>query len=180
MTRQEFYDDCASFSELKELCEEYGCDYLDNVIDDDTYNDYVEEEIRDWDDGWENLRSYLDDLPSYGDSYWFLRNGPLDYETVSDQEFDSYQEDVADWMEANGYFDEEEEESEEEDDDDGIYDPGEEASEKPDEIDDTVDLFRTFGICNSRFNSIVADAENAKKQAQEEVEAAFSSFVCGF
>ena len=115
MTRSEFLDNITEWYELKDFCNDFDCDVCEDIYDDDDYDDYVEEDIRDAiaDYGWRDIRDFLGNLPSGYDYY--RRNSTLDYDGLGDDDFEDYKEDVLEWGDDYGVWEDEEESVEEED-----------------------------------------------------------------
>ena len=116
MTRSEFLDNITEWYELKDFCNDFDCDVCEDIYDDDDYDDYVEEDIRDAiaDYGWRDIRDFLGNLPSGYDYY--RRNSTLDYDGLGDDDFEDYKEDVLEWGDDYGVWEDEEEEEYAEDD----------------------------------------------------------------
>lgn len=109
MTRTEFEIYVDDFCSLKGFCCDAGCEFIcEDVIDDDTYDDYVESDIIDSGYDWRRLAGTLSDLPT-GFS-WYCRNGTFDYDGLDDDDFERYKGEVFDWAYTNGAWDEEEDE----------------------------------------------------------------------
>lgn len=111
MTRQEFIDSVNSFYDLIDFCNDYGCDICEDIVDDDTMDDYINEEIGDFYGSWRELRDLLSDIPT-GYEY-YRRDGRLDYVWMDNNDFESYKDDVLSWADDAEVF-----ETEEEDEDD--------------------------------------------------------------
>lgn len=71
MTRQEFIDDVTTWSELIDFCYDEGIDYCDDVHPEDSYNDCINERLRENvnDDDWRGILTWLEDLPQNYDYY---------------------------------------------------------------------------------------------------------------
>ena len=110
MTRSEFLDNITEWYELKDFCNDFDCDVCEDIYDDDDYDDCVEEDIRDAiaDYGWRDIRDFLGNLPSGYDYY--RRNSTLDYDGLGDDDFEDYKEDVLEWGDDYGVWEDEEEE----------------------------------------------------------------------
>lgn len=107
MTRQEFINDVTSFDELLDFCYENDCDVCEDIVSSETMDEYIWDEIRDWDGSWEDLADALNGISQGYD--WYRRDGSLDYVYMDDRDFDSYKQDVLDWADNwEGIFDEEE------------------------------------------------------------------------
>ena len=110
MTRNEFIDNITEWYELKDFCSDFDCDVCEDIYDDDDYDDIVEEDIRDAiaDYGWRDIRDFLGNLPS--GYYYYRRNSAFDYDGLDDDDFEDYKEDVLEWGDDYGAWDDEEEE----------------------------------------------------------------------
>lgn len=115
MTRSEFLDNITEWYELKDFCNDFDCDVCEDIYDDDDYDDCVEEDIRDAiaNYGWRDIRDFLGNLPGGYDYY--RRNSTLDYDGLGDDDFEDYKEDVLEWGDDCGVWEDEEESVEEED-----------------------------------------------------------------
>lgn len=104
MTRDEFLDGINYFSELIDFCQEYGCDYCDDALDEDARDEEIKYELEEYgsDYSWQDIRDYLYDIPTGYDYY--RRNGIFDYEGLDDTDFESYKDDVYDWAVDNDCF----------------------------------------------------------------------------
>lgn len=118
MTRQEFLDDVTTWSDLEEFCNAVGVyDELEDVYDTCSYNEAVEDDIREYLDNeyWYNLSSYLDDLPSPRSWDRYIRNdGWLNWTGTDDGDriFCDYKERVLDVCDEDCFDSEDEEELE--------------------------------------------------------------------
>ena len=117
MTAQEWRDEISDLWDLMSWCGEHGVcgNLVENIIDSDSFDQYVEDDINDRYCGWMDLRDYLNDLPSGYDYYRY--NGSFDYDGLTRSDYEEIREDVFDHLVDIGWFsDESEEESEMEDD----------------------------------------------------------------
>lgn len=130
MTRSYFLDYVTDWDELIELCRDYDCDICEDIISDDTLDEYVDSDISGTDYGWRSLRDYLSDIPTGYDYY--RCDGSFDYVGLDDGDFEDYKARVLEWMDADDLW--EEEENEDEGDDD--FDPDEVDFFSPGEPDD--------------------------------------------
>lgn len=121
MTRRDFIDCVNDFYDLIEFCNDNGCEICEDLYDDDSYDDAIEEDIRDsiGDYSWRDFRDYLQSLPTGYD--WYRRDGSFDYVGV-DHDFEEYKADVLRWADEEEVWDEDEEDEEEEEDDDDDLD----------------------------------------------------------
>lgn len=111
MTRSYFIEEVTTWYEFMDAC--YDEDYdLEDVYNDESYDEAVEDDINDRDVGWYRLKDYLDDLPTGYDYY--RRNGWMDYEGLDDNDLESYKADFISWMDDGEYWESEDGEDEEE------------------------------------------------------------------
>lgn len=109
MTRQEFLDEITTWYDLIEWCNNHMCSYCDDIYSDEARDEYIDEALVDMarNNNWYELRDILSNLAT-GHDYW-CRDEYGDWHGVDD-EFDEYFNDVLEWADENGEFDEEEEE----------------------------------------------------------------------
>lgn len=130
MTREEFQENVNCWYDLREFCNEYGCEVCDDIYSQDEMDEEIDNSIVDMAreaTDWKVLLSQLEDIPTEDDYY--MRNGYGDFRELDDEDFDCHKDDVFDWAENEGIFDEEDEEDEE----------SEEDIEEPDEPEDPDD-----------------------------------------
>ena len=117
MTRDEFYEEVASWYDLINFCSDNGCeDFVSDIYDEDARDEYINDCLVDWarSDTWTELYSRLEDIPT---GYEYYRNEYGDWEGLDDGDFDDIREEVAEWCDRNGIWDEEEEDEPDEEDD---------------------------------------------------------------
>lgn len=130
MTREEFQENVNCWYDLREFCNEYDCEVCSDIYSQDEMDEEIDNSIVDMAreaTDWKDLLSKLEDIPTEDDYY--LRNGYGDFRELDDDDFDCHKDDVFDWAENEGIFDEEDEEDEE----------SEEDIEEPDEPEDPDD-----------------------------------------
>lgn len=155
MTRQDFIDNVTTWSQLLRVCYDYDCDVCEDIIDDEQYDDYIEEDISNRECDWSDLRDCLNDIPS-NNYYYYHRNGWLDYEGLNDgSDFRAYKDRVLEWMDDLENWDDDEE-----DEDDGDDDDEEEEEIEPDEEYDVTDfdVKSLVTACQSYLQKIYDDA----------------------
>lgn len=108
MTRAEFENEVTTWGELFDVCREHDLRTLDDVYDDEAYDDAINNELveRARQDNWYDVYRWLDELPS-GEDYYYC--GDYDWEVA---DFDDFKGRVYEDMEYNDCFEEEEEEEE--------------------------------------------------------------------
>lgn len=113
MTRQEFIDNTTTFWELIDFCNDYNCYVCEDVVDDEYRDELIDEEVSSIveDEHWYTIRDLLDNIPT-GYSY-YRANGGLDFDGLDTEDFNYYFEEVLDWADSNGVFDDEDEDEEE-------------------------------------------------------------------
>lgn len=111
MTRSYFLDYVNDWYELIELCQEYDCDICEDIISDDTLDEYVDSDISGTDYGWRRLRDFLSDIPTGYDYY--RCDGSFDYVGLDDGDFEDYKSRILDWMDEDSLWEAEEDEEDE-------------------------------------------------------------------
>ena len=102
MTRNDFLNDVTEWWELLDFCSDEGCNICEDIIDSDQLDEYVEEDIRDTNYSWRDIRDSLSEIPTgYG---YYRMNGSFDYDGMDENDFDSYKEDVLEWGDNNGVW----------------------------------------------------------------------------
>lgn len=113
MYRQEWIDEIADICDLTGFCWDNGYDSeIENVYTSDARDDYIEETVNSWGDGWTDLRDYLSNLEnsSYYD-YWLLDDYDGTWTGIGDYEFNELKEQVLEALDNDEWFDSEEEEA---------------------------------------------------------------------
>lgn len=132
MTSNEWWEDICDYDELISWCRDHELceDYIENIISDDEYDEYVNGDISNYYYGWRDLRDALCGLPGGYD--WYRVDGMFDYVGLDDSDFEDIKQDVCSHLEDIGFFDDED------DGDDAVYENAEHdaAEEEPPEPDD--------------------------------------------
>ena len=118
MTRQEFEDEVCWWDDLKQVCEDVDCDYLDDVYSAEGMDGEICDAVRyELDHSeWHEIREMLDGIEYYdGDDCYYRKNGNFSWEYLNDTDFYEYKDEVEEWMSDHCLFDDDEEEVEEED-----------------------------------------------------------------
>jgi hypothetical protein len=122
MTRQEFIQEIDNnIWNLHDFCYDNGYDYyFDDIYSNESRDDFINEEMADRsrDLTWEEMCSWLNDFPPSGEYDWWYTDGWGEWRGVDDDYLEGLINDIANELEADGYFDEEEEEEEDIDEDD--------------------------------------------------------------
>lgn len=165
MTRNDFIEDITSWYELIDFCNDEGCeDYVEDVYSEDSYDDYINEEVRDRvrQDGWQDILSWLQNLPDGYDYY--IRDDYGEWRGADDDDFESIKRDVIDYMDDGEYWDDDEEEEPVSNE---TYADPEDAIPVEDE---GVSFAELFTACNSKVQKLkskaIADAA-AEERAEE-------------
>lgn len=164
MTRDEFLRNVVTWGDLIAFCYDEDCDYCEDVISNDDLDEYICEDIQDLlnsGESWIYIRDCLDGI--HGDYPYYHRDGCLDYDRLNEfGDFESYKEDVLDWGDRYGAWDEEDEEA-----DEYIVSSQDESEEEP-IFEEAFPIFDLFSSCQS--DMAVQIAEHAKKQAERMAE----------
>lgn len=110
MTRAEWIGEMDSLSTLICWCiDNSECeDVFEDFIDECRLDEYVAEDIRNFEYGWDDLRDELNDIPT---GYpWYRVDGPFDYVGYSDDDYEDLKDEVLGHLDEEGYFDDEDEE----------------------------------------------------------------------
>lgn len=173
MTRNEFLESVNDWWELKDFCVDCDCDYLDSIYDEDGLNEEIDYFLREGyadDYSWRELRDALEDIPTGYDAY--RQNNCFDWDGLDDGDFDSYKDDVLDWADDHGVWDEDEGDEEYFDEE-----PTEEEiiEEEPDERFEEADFSVTdlMGMCSVTLVTIQTD--NLRRLQEEN--AAFNRLI---
>lgn len=161
MTRAEFFENVTSWWDLKDFCSDEQCDICDDIYDEGSRDDYINECLIDWarNDSWTELLSRLEDIPTGYDYYRYDDYG--EWEGLVDGDFDEIRDEVAEWMDDNGYWDDDEEEADDEDEE-----PIDDEEEEPPVEDEDCSLGELFAASATRVQSI-AEEELAKAREEE-------------
>ncbi len=169
MTRTQFQEGINDFSDLIDFCNEIGCDYCEDIYDDDSRDEVIEEDLADYirENGWRDTRDWLYGIETGYD--WYKRDNYGDWVGLGDADFEQYKDDVESYCMECGCFDEDDED---EDDEEEPYRESEDPEEPPIETEDCSmnDLF-AGGFC-----SIVAMRER-KAAAEHEADEAFDAMI---
>lgn len=169
MTRMEFIEEVTEWHELIDLCQDYGCDVCDDVIDDDTLDEYVESDISNNGCAWRDLRDYLSDIPT-GYNYYRC-DGVFDYVGLGDEEFEDYKSSVLDWMDADDLWNDEDDEDEEGFDfDSDFFSSGEpDEPEEPPVEEEDFSVSALISMCGSELITIQQAVERQKKKPDDNI-----------
>lgn len=176
MRRQDFIDDVTTWSELISFCYDEDCDVCEDIYSEDARDEDIDNNLTDWarNHSWQELYDILDAIPCGADYYY--RDDWGDWHEVSDDMFDDRKQDVIDWMDDGGYWDDEVDEEDEE-----IFDeideefPEDEEDLEPIEPED-ISFTDLLTSCSQKLKTI---EDTQEQEAQEEAEN-FDSFVMSF
>ena len=116
MTRQEFLDEITTIWELLDWCSDNNCYIYDEIQDQDGYDEWIgdllSDRARDW--SWQDIESWLSDLPQ---GYEYYRYSEYDgsWTGIGVFEFNDLRDEVLEWADENGVWDQNEEEEESDD-----------------------------------------------------------------
>ena len=145
MTKDEFYDQISNFDDLIGFCEEYNCYHLvEDLKPSDDFDDQVWGQLEDLRHSyyWYDLRAALNEIEApIGD--YFIPGTGLEYSEVSDADLDSYVDDVIDWGDEEGFWDEEDDEEYDDDDSDCCWD---EVVQEEDSFTSDIEITMLIGV----------------------------------
>lgn len=166
MTRQQFLDEVTTWYDLIDWCSDHRCSYCEDIYSDEARDEYIDEDLVDMarNNNWYELKDILNGLET-GYDYW-RRDEFGDWHGVDD-EFDEYFNDVLEWADENGEFDEEEEEP--------VYYDDEDYDDEADEFeaDTSVSLGDFFTSSAEDLDKITAE----KVAAETKANADFNKFT---
>lgn len=180
MTRQDFIDGVTEWYELLDFCYNEDCDICEDIVSNDTMCEEIDEELAEVvrERSWRDVRNLLNDIDT--DYDYYRREGCLSYSPVDDDsDFEDYKNDVIEWMDNGGYWEDEEDdeaydEAEPFDDDD--FAPGEEDEEsEPPAEDEDFSVGELMGMCSVQYLGIQREAAQRKQQNDKEFEQYLSS-----
>ena len=112
MTKDEFYDEIEDFYDLIGFCEDHGCSHIvQNIRESDSFNDWVWDVIENnrsrW--FWHDVRDMLSRLDPPSSEYFSTPEGINDlvFGELWGDDLNGYKDDVADWGDDEGFWDEE-------------------------------------------------------------------------
>lgn len=132
MTRNEFLNGVNTWSELRNLCGDYDYPIYTYVYSQYELDDYINEHLVDMArhaSDWRDLLESLEAIPT-GVAY-YIRDEDGDFLEADESDFEYLKDEVFDWIEGNGLFEEEEDGEEKpeplEEDSDDRYEVGNEG-----------------------------------------------------
>lgn len=174
MTRQEFLEESQQWDwdDLINFCNEMGCSLCEDVYDEDARDECIDSRLEDlvYNEGWREIKNYLDDIPDGSDYY--ERDDWDDWCCLDGDDLEDRISDVVDWMDRNGLWDDEYDEEEEEECCDGTPFTEDEEDETPIE-DEDIPISELLIACNKGLKSI--DEERTKEE--EVLNESFVEFV---
>lgn len=183
MTRTEFFETVTDWDELIDFCSNEDCDICADVYDesgrDAWIDDWLQENVSHM--RWQDIYHFLYDIPNGWDHYRINDYGEC--EGLDDDDFRAYVEDVAEWMDNGGWWDEEPDDEEAEapgangngDPFDGNEDDGddEDADKEPPIEDEPFQMDTLFAASSAAVRQINAD----EIQKAREADSAFTSLL---
>lgn len=173
MRRQDFIDDITTWSELLSFCYDEDCDICEDIYSEDDRDENIDSNsLVEWarNNTWQELYDILEEIPTGYDYYWEDDYG--DWHGADDDLFEDRKQEVIEWMDDGGYWDEEYEDEE-----DAYLDNDYEEEEDLEPIEpESISFTDLFTSCNNKFEKI---EDIQEKEAQEE-EKRFDSFVMSF
>ena len=104
MTRDEFIENIDNIFQLEDFCYEEGCDACEDVRDDDSFCEWVDDSLRDWitEYGWRDLADKLvryDDMRGEDRYIWDYYDD--EYRPLNDYDFESLKRTALEWGDSN-------------------------------------------------------------------------------
>lgn len=163
MTRAEFLENVNDFIDLREFCNDNGCDYCEYVYTYEERDDLINEDIDYYQryESWREVFRYLEgiDMDSRAD-WWSNEDG---WAALSDEDFERYKSDVLQWADQRGgIFDEEE-----------VYDPEDLAVENTSasEPEEEIEPFEAEDFsCGELWSAAAAVYATENARIEEETE----------
>ena len=161
MTKDEFYDQMVDLDDLYRFSEDASCpiteewtDDLKNKLDDD-----FPDAVARW--YWYDIRERLNAIE--GGGTWYRKLDTLEYQCIDD-EFEYWRDEIADWCENEGVFDEPEEDEEEELEEGEGCDPVLEDPEEPEDFSSYPDA--EIGEPDAEIAGKIREIEEREARAQ--------------
>ena len=114
MRRNDFIDNVTCWYDLIEVCDDNGCDYLSDIIDGEYYDEWVGDNVVGWarDYDWTDLTGILTELSdNRGYDYYVYSEWNDRYIPADDDLFDDRKNEVLEYIDMNGEWDDEEDEN---------------------------------------------------------------------
>ncbi len=163
MTRNYFLDYIDEFDGLKDLCREHDCDICDGIIDSRQFDEYVDDDISEAlpYHNWQEIRDMLNGIP-YGYDYYRV-DGSFDYSGLDSYDFESYKQEVLEWMDENGLWDYEADEEEDENDSEEVevLEP-----EEPEVEEEDFTVSDLMSMCGAELLSINRASEQRRREEE--------------
>lgn len=139
MTRQEFIDEVENIDQLLSVAADYDYEF-DEVYTEDQYDDEINDQLRNDDGSWKDVRDWLNNLPDGSDFYVKDRWG--EWEGRGYGEIDDLKEQFLNWADEVGeVFEEEDDEEYDEEFPDDSEPEAEEPEPEPDlTLDDILSI----------------------------------------
>ena len=109
MTRQEFIDEVENIDQLLSVAADYDYEF-DDVYTEDQYDDEINDQLRNDDGSWKDVRDWLNNLPDGSDFYVQDRCG--EWEGRGYEEIDDLKEQFLNWADEDGEVFEEDDDEE--------------------------------------------------------------------
>ena len=174
MKRSEFCENVTDLSDAMWFISDNGLyDFFDDIIDSYTADDYINDDIENFDGGWTDLRDYLNDIGDL-DGYDYVRcRGSFSYEGLTDDDARYIIDDICEIMDNNSYWDPEDDEEDLELDEELIE---EELQEEEDGPEDNPDFNGLYTACSGVVNVLRSDEEKREHDSYME----FTGIIHGF
>lgn len=167
MTRSDFINDITRWWELIDFCLDVGCEVCEDIVSNDDLDGNIEDDIENAANeelGWVEIRNRLNDIETGYDYY--VNDGYMIYNGLDDEEdFDEYKNEVIDWMDSYGDWDEEDTEDDDFVDEENSYQE-EEDNEPPMEAEFPVTELISLCIVDITVQKSADEEKQRKEQAE--------------
>lgn len=168
MTRSEFINDITRWWELIDFCRDVGCEVCEDIVCADDLDRCIEDDVENSaHDGmsWEDIRDRLNDIETRYEYY--LNDGYIIYNGLnSEEDFDEYKDEVLDWMDSYGDWDEEDTEDDDFVDEEDSYQEVKEDSDPPMEAEFPVTELISLCIVDITVQKSADEERQRKEQAE--------------
>lgn len=176
MTRSEFIEGIQFWGDLLNFCYDEGCSNCDDVYPEDSKDEYFDDELVNMAreaDSWRDMYEKLGDIPTGYDYY--IRDEYDEWRGADIGDFDYRKDDVLEWGDNRGIWDEEDEMDEDElDEDEPDEDElDEECGDEEEDVEEGCPLSELFTSCTSKLQTI----RNIEEQERKREEQRFEQFI---
>ena len=148
MTRQEFINNIIDWDDLFDVCNELDCQICSDIYDEYDIDNIIDDWLRYSDSSWRIVRDKLSNIPE--DYAYYLDNGDGDIIGLDDSDFRYYKDDVLDWSDARGLWDEENDDNNDDEYEEFVIEIQEENETEESLEPEDFSLSELFTVCNGQ------------------------------